>query len=132
MQPPVEPVEAARPAMAVSGKCLTRTISRCSTARPSLYCLNCCWLLALAFEGDSLAPGGQAAPVTPGRASTPPASDLKPPAPRPLAAYPETLARPVFFKGRAPYVPPPPAPPPPPPPPASAPPPVDPGLVLGG
>jgi hypothetical protein len=47
------------------------------------------------------------------------------------AAYPETLAHPVFFKTRAPYVPPPPAPPPV----AKAAAPVvaaDPGLALGG
>jgi len=47
--------------------------------------------------------------------------------------YSETLAHPVFFKTRLPFVPPPPAPPPPP---AKmvtpAPAPIDPGLVLGG
>jgi hypothetical protein len=51
---------------------------------------------------------------------------------KPLDAYPEILAHPVFFKSRAPFVPPPPAPPAPvmvaPPPPSFA----DPGLVLGG
>ncbi|HXO69416.1 MAG TPA: hypothetical protein VN838_10680 [Bradyrhizobium sp.] len=50
---------------------------------------------------------------------------------RPIGAYTQILAHPVFFKSREPYVP----PPPPPPPVAIAPPPpmvVDPGLVLGG
>ena len=50
---------------------------------------------------------------------------------KPITAYHEIAARPVFFKTRAPFV-----PPPPPPPPAQAaiprPPPPDPGLVLGG
>jgi hypothetical protein len=52
---------------------------------------------------------------------------------RPISAYGQTLAKPVFFKSRLPYVRPPPAPQPPPKP-AFAPPPapVDPGLVLGG
>jgi hypothetical protein len=51
---------------------------------------------------------------------------------KPIDAYKQTLAHPVFFKSREPYVAPP--PPPPPPPNVVAPPPVavDPGLVLGG
>jgi|GEM_PF-2732203 len=51
--------------------------------------------------------------------------------PKSMSAYTETLAHPVFFKTRAPFV-----PPPPPPPPVPAPPPpvviADPGLSLGG
>jgi len=54
----------------------------------------------------------------------------------PLSAYQETIAHPVFFKNRQPFVPPPPpAPPPPPPVVRSTPPPppvVDPGLAVGG
>jgi hypothetical protein len=55
-------------------------------------------------------------------------------APKPLEGYPLTVAQPVFFKTRAPFVTPPPAPPPPPPKVAQpAPPaPADAGLVLGG
>jgi hypothetical protein len=56
-----------------------------------------------------------------------------PPDARPIARYLQTLARPIFFKAREPFVPPPPAPPPPPP--TMRPPPpvvVDPGLILGG
>jgi hypothetical protein len=50
---------------------------------------------------------------------------------KPIEAYKQILARPVFFKSREPFVPP---PPPPPPVLIAAPPPVvvDPGLVLGG
>lgn len=55
----------------------------------------------------------------------------KVPTAKPIDAYWEILARPVFFKSREPFVP---APPPPPPPVVAMPPPiaVDPGLVLGG
>jgi hypothetical protein len=68
------------------------------------------------------------------QAPIPPSSGLKLLKPKPITAYGETLAKPVLFKSRAPYVPPPPAPPAPPPKPVSTPPPapVDPGLVLGG
>jgi hypothetical protein len=68
------------------------------------------------------------------QAPIPPSSGPRLLKPKPITAYGETLARPVFFKSRAPYVPPPPAPLPPPPEPVSTPPPapVDPGLVLGG
>ena len=52
---------------------------------------------------------------------------------RPIGAYGDTLARPVFFKTRTPYVPPPPPPPPAPPKVVAPPPPVvDPGFVVGG
>jgi hypothetical protein len=50
----------------------------------------------------------------------------------PPKVYRETLARPVFFKSRAPCVPPPPPSPPQPPKPAAPPAPVDPGLQLAG
>ena len=50
----------------------------------------------------------------------------------PPKVYRETLARPVFFKSRAPFVPPPPPPPPQPPKAAAPPAPVDPGLHLAG
>jgi len=55
----------------------------------------------------------------------------KVPAAKPIEAYREILARPIFFKSRAPFVPAPPAPPPVV---AAMPPPVvvDPGLVVGG
>jgi len=55
----------------------------------------------------------------------------KVPTARPIDAYREILARPIFFKSREPFVP---APPPPPPVVVAIPPPavVDPGLVLGG
>jgi hypothetical protein len=52
---------------------------------------------------------------------------------KPIARYLQTLAHPIFFKTREPFVAPPPAPPPPPP--TTRPPPpvvVDPGLMLGG
>jgi hypothetical protein len=53
---------------------------------------------------------------------------------KPIEDYPLTLAHPIFFKTRQPFVPPPPSPPPAPVKAAPAPPPaiVDPGLVLGG
>jgi len=54
----------------------------------------------------------------------------------PLSSYQQTVAHPVFFKTRQPFVPPPPPPPPSPPPvarPAPPPaPPADPGLAVGG
>jgi hypothetical protein len=52
---------------------------------------------------------------------------------KPIGSYPLTLAHPVFYRTREPFVPPP-APPPPPPPKAVNPAPVftDPGLILGG
>jgi hypothetical protein len=53
----------------------------------------------------------------------------------PLNAYQQTIARPVFFKTRQPFVPPPLPPPPPPPaarPAPPPPPPADPGLAVGG
>ena len=90
------------------------------------------WLLLLAL-GDP-APAPQAPVVTSKQPPDPPASDAGLPKLRPIAAYGQTLASPVFFKSRAPYVPPPPPPPPPRPKPVVAPPPapVDPELVLGG
>jgi len=56
-----------------------------------------------------------------------------PPDPKPITHYLQTLAHPIFFKTREPFVPPPPAPPPLPPTRTSPPPVVaDPGLMLGG
>jgi hypothetical protein len=66
---------------------------------------------------------------------TPPIANngTAPPDPKPIARYVQTLAHPIFFKTRAPFVPPPPAPPPPATTRASPPPVVtDPGLMLGG
>jgi len=61
------------------------------------------------------------------------ATGIAPPEPKPITRYLQTLARPIFFKTRKPFVPPPPAPPPPPTRPTFPPPVVaDPGLVLGG
>jgi hypothetical protein len=51
---------------------------------------------------------------------------------RAAAAYRETLAHPVFYKTRQPFIPPPPAPPPAAPKPAALPVPADPGIALGG
>jgi hypothetical protein len=96
-----------------------------------LGCLNAA-LLAVAFE--SLAAEATVEPQVATPAQPPAAPDAGPAKPKPVALYRETLARPVFFKSRAPYVPPPPQPLPSPPKPVAAPPPVpsDPGLVLGG
>ena len=51
---------------------------------------------------------------------------------RPAGTYRETLAHPVFFKSREPFVPPPPAPPPAAAKPVASPVPADPGIALGG
>jgi hypothetical protein len=87
------------------------------------------WLLAIAVENPAPAPE---VPVSVARPD-PPLSEVPLPKPKPITAYSRTLAKPVFLKTRAPYVPPPPAPPPAPKP-VVAPPqaPVDPGLALGG
>jgi hypothetical protein len=91
------------------------------------------WLLAAALETPAPEPDVKVAVPAADHAAHPSAAELDVPKPRPLAAYGQTLAKPVFFKTRAPYVPPPPAPPPAPKPVAAAPPPpVDPGLALGG
>jgi hypothetical protein len=67
------------------------------------------------------------------RSRQPLLAEAPPYSPRPISAYGQTLAKPVFFKNRLPHVPPPPAPQPPPKPAvAQLPAPVDPGLVLGG
>jgi hypothetical protein len=55
-----------------------------------------------------------------------------PPANRPAAVYRETLAHPVFYKSREPFIPPPPPPPPTAAKPAPPPVPADPGIMLGG
>jgi hypothetical protein len=97
-----------------------------------LACLNA-GLLAVALK-DPAAEASATAPIATPDQPPIPAPEPKLPKRKPVMAYSETLAKPVFFKSRAPYVPPPPAPPPPPPKPVAAPPPVpiDPGLVLGG
>lgn len=62
-----------------------------------------------------------------------PFSEVQPPGPKAISSYSRTLAAPLFFKSRQPYVPPPPAPKSQPKPVAASPAaPVDPGLVLGG
>jgi hypothetical protein len=96
----------------------------------SLACLNA-WLVRLALE--NLAPESQASMMTPAQVPTPPAFEVKLPKAKPITAHAQTLARPVFFRSRQPYVPPPPPPQAPPKPVAAPPPvPVDPGFVLGG
>jgi hypothetical protein len=87
------------------------------------------WLLALAVDGPAPEAGVPVPVVRP----DPPLSEVAFPKPKLITAYGHTLAKPVLFKTRAPYVPPPPAPPPLPKP-VAAPPsaPVDPGLSLGG
>jgi hypothetical protein len=91
------------------------------------------WLVAMLMWGHVQESEVQSAAAAAGRPPSPAMSDAKPPASKPISAYPQTLARPVFFKSREPYVPPPPAPPPLPTPVATPPPaPVDPGLALGG
>jgi hypothetical protein len=87
------------------------------------------WLLAIAVESPVLEPEASA-PVA---LAAPPAFEIALPRPKPITAYAHTLAKPLLFKTRAPYVPPPPAPPPAPKPVATSPQaPVDPGLALGG
>jgi type II secretory pathway component PulC len=88
------------------------------------------WLGMVAFGSTEAAVVTTARPV---RAS---AQERTAPVPKPTAAYQATLARPVFFKTRLPYVPPSPAPPPlvaavetPPPPPPPVP---EPELMLAG
>jgi hypothetical protein len=82
---------------------------------------------AASLSGDAPAPAR--VDWTPPVATT----GTAPPDIKPIAHYSQTLAHPIFFKTREPYVPPPPAPPPPPP--IMRPPPAvvaDPGLMLGG
>jgi hypothetical protein len=87
------------------------------------------WFLALAVGSPVPEPE---VPVPVVRAD-PPVSEAALPKPKLITAYGHTLAKPVLFKTRAPYVPPPPAPPPALKPVAAPPPaPVDPGLSLGG
>jgi len=88
------------------------------------------WLLAMALDAPTPEPEVEARVAMPEHPPKPPGSEIDLPKAKPIAGYGQTLAKPVFFKSRAPYVPPP--PPPAPPKPAAAPPPVDPGLVLGG
>jgi hypothetical protein len=91
------------------------------------------WLVAMLMRGHVQESEVQSPATAAGRPPSPAMSDSKPPESKPISSYPQTLARPVFFKSREPYVPPPPAPPPLPQPAATPPPtPVDPGLALGG
>ena len=89
------------------------------------------WLLAVALE--DVAPAGQAPVAAP--EWTPKLADGDGmPGARPIGGYEQTLARPIFFKTREPYVPPPPPPPPKAPvarPPVAGPP-VDPGVTVSG
>jgi len=89
------------------------------------------WLLAVVTADH--APEQEMAAATTDWNQKPLPTEAQPHDPKPISAYGQTLATPVFFKTRLPYVAPPPAPPPTAkptvaPPPAS----VDPGLVLGG
>jgi hypothetical protein len=87
------------------------------------------WLLAIVVQSPTPEPEVATSAVVP----APPASQIALPKPKPITAYAQTLASPLFFKSRAPYVPPPATPPPAPEPVAPPPPePVDPGLALGG
>jgi hypothetical protein len=88
------------------------------------------WLLAVVLQGDAPAepPRAALAAWTPGRQQV--ADGL--PQPRPISAYPETLARPVFYRSRSPFALRPPVPPPTPKSAAPPPPPADPGIALGG
>jgi hypothetical protein len=95
-----------------------------------LVCLNA-WLLAMILQAHAPEPDSKTPVAEPKPTLTAPERGL--PSAKPIAAYNQTLAKPVFFKSRAPYVPPPPAPPPSVKPVVTPPPaPVDPGLVLGG
>lgn len=90
------------------------------------------WLLTV-VTAEHAAEQETAAPATTEWSPRLPSSELQPHGPKTIGSYNQTLATPVFFKSRRPYVPPPPAPKPLPKPVAAPPPaPVDPGLVLGG
>lgn len=89
------------------------------------------WLVAVVTVDHG--PKEDINPARAERSPRPLLAEAPPYNPRPISAYGQTLAKPVFFKNRLPYVPPPPAPQPPPKPAvAPSPAPVDPGLVLGG
>jgi hypothetical protein len=89
------------------------------------------WFLSLVF-GDT-APEAPAAMHKPGPAPIPVDRAGSLPNSKPIMAFAQTMARPVFYKSREPFVPPPPAPPPipkvavPPPPPVAQP-----NFALGG
>jgi hypothetical protein len=87
------------------------------------------WLLFLVFEDPALeTPAAMHGPVL-----IPVDRAASPLSPRPIKAYAQTIARPVFYKSREPFVPPPPAPPPIPKAAAAPPPPVaQPNFALGG
>lgn len=86
------------------------------------------WLIMIVLGSDEVGVHEPPANVAPSRDSSEDASGLS--TVKPARAYAETLAHPVFYKTRAPYVPPPPPPPVAPQvgPLAS----MDPGIVLGG
>jgi hypothetical protein len=86
------------------------------------------WLIMIALGSGELGVHELPASVAPSRGSSEDASGLS--TVKPAHAYAETLAHPVFFKTRAPYVPPP--PPPPAAPQVGAPVSADPGIALGG
>lgn len=92
------------------------------------------WLLTVVF-GDA-AGEEPAAAVAPAWDAKPPVSGRDDAITKPISAYRQMLAQPVFFKSREPYVPPRPAPPPAPAvlakPPPSPPVVVDPGLTVAG
>lgn len=74
-----------------------------------LACLNV-WLLTTALQTPAPELDVKT-PVAEGDPSAKPATSHRDlPKPKAIAAYSETLAKPVFFKSRAPYAPPPPAP----------------------
>jgi hypothetical protein len=90
------------------------------------------WLLTrVLHDAPERAPDVVTPVVAPKAAASPATSRRHLPRPKPIAAY-QSLAKPVFVRTRAPYVPRPAAPPPVKPKAAAPPPPVDSGLVLGG
>lgn len=91
------------------------------------------WLLTVIFAG---ATGEEAQPVASPAWEATLSSGREAAAPKPIGAYRQTLAQPVFYKSREPYVAPPPRPAPPPTPAVVAKPPpsvmIDPGLTVAG
>jgi hypothetical protein len=108
---------------------MTRRFAPLPTAILIVFALTNVWLIAILADLAFAAPDVEGEKVN----WNPPlsASSWEEPSLRPIAAYPQTLAHPIFFKSRAPYVPP---PPPPPPVAVAAPPPpiVVPDLAVGG
>jgi hypothetical protein len=98
-----------------------------------LACLNA-WLLVWATADLTQESTTLAAVAIPDALSSSPDPQVALPKAKPITAYTQTLAKPVFLKSRTPYVPPPATPPTTASRPVAAPPPVpaDPGLALGG